>query len=1437
MDQTNGGLHFESDLSTDKLYKKIDEAYKKIEGFSVDVEKLTVRIDQAFGKIGFSFEKGLDASFESVLSDLQKKYNELNKSLQTAVADPSGLAEEKKELQEINPLLDEHAKKYDEMQAQIAAMQNALNQNAESRRREVEALNTQIKSYQDALTDLRNKFEEAVDGKKITEETQDAITKIDEMGNSVKTVVSEIERVNETKFDFGITKENIKIQKEAIEDLKRQIKELENKADATAPGMAKASILGQIGPLKAELAAEEKALIELQSELGQTEQKYISLTTERNKALDVMRRLRLENKQGSEEYKAAEKAVTDYTQAIDQTNAKAKMLASGGFAGMVQNLSVATGMLSTGVAITGLFSSENENLNRIMLKTQALLSATITLQQVQQSVTTKGIFGITSLATAKTAWAAANARVAASLGITTIAAQALMGVLTLGLSVAIGAVIYAWSKLSEKQAEQVKMNKAVADSLAGPMVAYKTLQAQWNALGNDLNKKKKFITDNKDEFHDLGVEVGNVSEAEKFLVSQSENFEKAMMLRAEAAAKAQIAMEKFKQAIEADREIEDFDKNWKDSNFFGKIGLSAQAIFTNLDHKKGSKLKEEAEKMIKDQVDLLEKADELAKKAANPYTGPTKKPTKPQELAEIFDEGSILKLRQQISLMDAALDRMGKNGEVRLRALDKYGKEYATKEVTTRENAMKMREQLAEQLAEAEKRIMIQAFDEQLEETRKHIEQRDKLMQMGFSKEQADALFPGVKDKTFISYLEETDSALKKLMDSGKGKPETADNLAKIREEIEKYKGHESYIDGVNESINDLKNQFSGSELIGKLKNQLAVVAGDATEKEEAERKRIYEKAIKEEEAAVKKRYQNILTEQRTFQEKSQALQREYEDAMSQAETGGEKAKVEQHFSSLFTDLFFEEMAKSPEWAQIFIDMNEVASQKLQEFRAMLVKMLQNAKSEADKIEIGGFIKQIDDALRSRNFGRAIKEFFDKITDGAATAEQKLEALMRAIAEVQGYLQSAQSIVSDLRGIFDDLGISTDNAFGDVLSDIEKTIEGLGQLSEGVSEFAVGYASGNPIQMVAGGIKAIGGVIKAVSGWFNDDDKRERNIQRYTLELQELERVFASLNRTISKTIDSSFFDVSKAAIDNLRAQQAKLRQMINEEQGKKDSDSGKIKDYENQIAAIDNSIEDMIQNMADKIMAGMDAQSIMDKLSDVLVTAFENGEDAALAMGRTVDQILREMVINALKMEILAPAMKKVVDQIMQSMGYGQTDNSTEINSAQATLAQLEQELANTSSIWDAKKYIELQAKIAALKAFIAKLQSGQGVEGAFDGLTEEERQKIKDMIANASNDFTNALQQYEDLFGDAAGAAMGMKGDIKGITEKTAGALEGQLNAMRINVAETLKIHQANKLVFENSLHNLIAIEWNTRHLIKIQKDIAEMNEKMNKKLAGIP
>ncbi|MFP3675240.1 hypothetical protein SB724_20715, partial [Bacillus sp. SIMBA_031] len=83
--------------------------------------------------------------------------------------------------------------------------------------------------------------------------------------------------------------------------------------------------------------------------------------------------------------------------------------------------------------------------------------------------------------------------------------------------------------------------------------------------------------------------------------------------------------------------------------------------------------------------------------------------------------------------------------------------------------------------------------------------------------------------------------------------------------------------------------------------------------------------------------------------------------------------------------------------------------------------------------------------------------------------------------------------------------------------------------------------------------------------------------------------------------------------------------------------------------------------------------------------------------------------------------------------------------------------------------------------------------------------------------------------LFGQSAENAQGLKGDIKGITEKTAGALEGQINAMRIMQAEALKRQKDSMDILRNQLLVQVQIEQNTRPLKGIYDEIKSMNSKI--------
>lgn len=97
-----------------------------------------------------------------------------------------------------------------------------------------------------------------------------------------------------------------------------------------------------------------------------------------------------------------------------------------------------------------------------------------------------------------------------------------------------------------------QMNEEYADSLS----LYMRLRYQWLASAGDLKERNKFLRESKDEFSKLGVEINSISEAEDFLIKNTQNVVKALSLRARAAAYQDIAKEEQRKAIEGEEKTQ-----------------------------------------------------------------------------------------------------------------------------------------------------------------------------------------------------------------------------------------------------------------------------------------------------------------------------------------------------------------------------------------------------------------------------------------------------------------------------------------------------------------------------------------------------------------------------------------------------------------------------------------------------------------------------------------------------------------------------------------------------------------------------------------------------------------------------------------------------------------------------------------------------------------
>lgn len=140
---------------------------------------------------------------------------------------------------------------------------------------------------------------------------------------------------------------------------------------------------------------------------------------------------------------------------------------------------------------------------------------------------------------------------------------------------------------------------------------------KWKELGGNLKKQKQFIKDNKEEFHNLGVSINDVNDAENVLVKNTTALVIALQYRAKAAAGMKLAADKYNEALQKQAELdEELTKgpSWADQagasvGYISTTGTGpaagtrqAQEIAKTAKQRRKARLK-----MLKSEVDALNK--------------------------------------------------------------------------------------------------------------------------------------------------------------------------------------------------------------------------------------------------------------------------------------------------------------------------------------------------------------------------------------------------------------------------------------------------------------------------------------------------------------------------------------------------------------------------------------------------------------------------------------------------------------------------------------------------------------------------------------------------------------------------------------------------------------------------------------------------------------
>ncbi len=330
------------------------------------------------------------------------------------------------------------------------------------------------------------------------------------------------------------------------------------------------------------------------------------------------------------------------------------------------------------------------------------------------------------------------------------------------LSVVYGKEIGGWVKslfgvkdaaLSAAKAQE-KVNESFRSSssdVAEQVTLVRSLSERWKELGDNMADKKQFITENKKEFGKLGVEVGNVNDAENLLVDNTDVFIGAMILRAEAAAAFKLATEQTEKALKKQNEIEERRKKgptfWDKfrANFFSSA--SGSATYTRqADAPTAEQLSENA-------ISALEEEQKAAEDTAKSYTdlflARTKEWKERLKSAGIKEDDG----RETKDTGKSARDYQDELADARIRAQQKLeAARISVMQEGIRKRQALARQELDESLAqidkeerdtlkkmdEAEKKRGVKSTPEERQAVRDNASQQRAMATMGYLKESYD---------------------------------------------------------------------------------------------------------------------------------------------------------------------------------------------------------------------------------------------------------------------------------------------------------------------------------------------------------------------------------------------------------------------------------------------------------------------------------------------------------------------------------------------------------------------------------------------------------------------------------------------------------------------------------------------------------------------------
>lgn len=318
-----------------------------------------------------------------------------------------------------------------------------------------------------------------------------------------------------------------------------------------------------------------------------------------------------------------------------------------------------------------------------------------------------------------------------------------------------------------------------------------------------------------------------------------------------------------------------------------------------------------------------------------------------------------------------------------------------------------------------------------------------------------------------------------------------------------------------------------------------------------------------------------------------------------------------------------------------------------------------------------------------------------EVTDAQDEQNEASDKVQVGFGDIVDMANLLIGTLGDLGSAFDALG---NDSMGDTLSTVQEVAGGLLNTAQSGATLFAGISSGNPMAIMQGATGVVSGITGIIGSIAKAHDKKlDKAIQRSQLEVKKLSNDYKNLQSVIERQLGAVTQSQSKEMIANLQKQQEEVQKQMEAEQDKKDSDASKIEDYKQQYIELGEQIKYFYEDLASE-QFGIDLKGWSDQISEALVNAFANGEDAAKAFDDTVADIMRNVIKEMISLNVIKPAMNKLRDYLFGDKGIFTDSSAGGTNLTEQEAAGLMQQfgslrgtISDSKKIWD---YLNAAAK-----------------------------------------------------------------------------------------------------------------------------------------------